>query len=414
FSCFCSLHNYYSGYINQNHLGSALMLTETPSKTPLYFNLHEKASGRLDDLPKGHTTIIGPSNAGKTVLLTTIDAMFQKYSIRSYFFDRNYGCEIYIRAVGGHYHRLVPGEVTGWNPCQLEDTPKNRHFLAEFLTALCTSSQNSLTPSDLNQITEVVERNYSLPLERRNLSTIASFFRLDFSGLESLSRYCKSTNRNGKSGDRSYLFDNEQDNFNTSASSLGFDMTHWLSDVGDPPDELLPISMYLFHRIDEHLDGRLTGLYLDEGWQFLNQPYWQKKLDEYLVTWRKRNAFLVFASQLPDKVAASSLGPALIQGSATNIFLANPKAQEADYCDSFKLSQREFELIRSTPIQSRYFLMKQGHEAAMTRFNLQGLEHYLKVLSGNDRSVQRCTELRNQFVDDPACWIPHFCQEEIE
>ncbi len=410
FSSFCSLHNYYSGYLDQNHLGSALMLAETPSKTPLYFNLHERASGRSDDLPKGHTTIIGPSNAGKTVLLTTIDAMFQKYGIRSYFFDRNYGCEIYIRAMRGSYHRLVPGEATGWNPCQLTDTLQNRDFLVDFIIALSTST-SPLSPSDLNQIAEVVERNYSLPLEKRRLSTIASFFRLDFSGLESLSRYCRYFDRNGKSGDRAYLFDNEVDSFNSQTHSLGFDMTHWLSDVGEPPDEFLPISMYLFHRVDEHLDGRLTALYLDEGWQFLNQPYWQKKLDEYLVTWRKRNAFIVFASQLPDKVAASPLGPALIQGSATNIFLPNSKAQEADYRGAFKLSQREFELIRSTPLQSRYFLMKQGHEAAIARFNLQGLERYLAVLSGNDNSVQHCTQLREQYGNDPAGWLPHFYQE---
>lgn len=414
FSCFCSLHNYYSGYINQNHLGSALMLAETPSKTPLYFNLHERASGRSDDLPKGHTTIIGPSNAGKTVLLTAIDAMFQKYGVRSYFFDRNAGCEIYIRAMGGHYHRLTPGDATGWNPCQLSDTPRNRDFLCDLLTALSNNTQHPLTPGDLNQIAEVVERNYGLSFEKRNLSTITSFFRLDFTGLASLSRYCRSLDRNGKSGDRAYLFDNEFDSFNTEANTLGFDMTHWLSEAGEPPDELLPISMYLFHRIDEHLDGRLTALYLDEGWQFLNQAYWQKKLDEYLATWRKRNAFIVFASQLPDKVAASPLGPALIQGSATNIFLANPKAHEADYRGAFKLSQREFELIRSTPLQSRYFLMKQGFDAAMARFNLHGLEKYLAVLSGNDQSVQRCAQLREQVGDDPALWLPHFYNEVVK
>ena len=257
----------------------------------------------------------------------------------------------------------------------------------------------------------MVERNYSLIFEKRNLSNIASFFRLDFSGLESLNRYCRSLDRNGKSGDRAYLFDNDQDTFNTSANTLSFDMTHWLSDADEPPEELLPISMYLFHRIDEQLDGRLTALYLDEGWQFLNQPYWRKKLDEYLVTWRKRNAFIVFASQLPDKVAASSLGPALIQGSATNLFLANPKAQEADYRGAFKLSQREFELVRSLSPQSRYFLMKQGHDAAIARFNLQGLEKYLAVLSSNEQSVRRCADLRQLHGENPTDWLSHFYEE---
>jgi type IV secretion system protein VirB4 len=149
FSCFCSLHNYYAGYLNENHLGSALMLAETSSKTPFYLNLHEKASGRKDDLPKGHTTLIGPSNAGKTVIITTIDAMMQKYGVRSFFFDRNYGCEIYVLAMGGVYNRLLPGEPTGWNPCQLPKNEKNKKFLRDFLEVLATSPTASLTASDI-------------------------------------------------------------------------------------------------------------------------------------------------------------------------------------------------------------------------------------------------------------------------
>jgi type IV secretion system protein VirB4 len=176
FTCFCPLHNYYSGTIDANHLGGALMQVETPSKTPLYLNLHEKASGRKDDLSKAHTLAIGPSNSGKTALMTTIDTMFKKYGIRSFFFDRNLGCEIYVRARGGIYNRLLPGEPTHWNPCQIQDTPKNRKFLRDFMTVLTTSSTAALTAHDFKEIHEVVERNFTLPFLQRNLSNISSFF----------------------------------------------------------------------------------------------------------------------------------------------------------------------------------------------------------------------------------------------
>jgi len=414
FSCFCSLHNYYSGYINANHLGSALMLIETASKTPFYFNLHERASGNKNDLPKGHTLLIGPSNAGKTVIMTTIASMYRKHGIRSIFFDRNRGCEIFIRANHGIYNRLLPGEATHWNPCQLKDIPKNRQFLREFIKVLSSSASNVLSASDCQQIAEVVERNFTLPFEKRNLSNIASFFSLNFSGLEAFSRYVNLPDRTGKSGDRAYLFDNEVDRLNFNSDLFGFDMTHWLNDTGQPPEELLPISMYLFHRMEEYFDGRLTGLFLDEGWQWLQQPYWREKLQEYLVTLRKANVFIFLATQLPDKIAESSLSSGLIQGSATILYLANPKALEKDYIHHFKCTPREYELIKNFDPQLRYFLIKQSNESAVGRINLQGLSKYLDVLSSNTSSVAYCDLLRDEMGDDPTKWLPSFYQGIVQ
>lgn len=408
FSCFCSLHNYTSGYRHQNHLGGALMLVETRSRTPFYFNIHEKASGKKNDLSKGHTTIIAPSNAGKTVIMTAIDCFFQKYGVTSFFFDRQRGCEVYVRAMGGQYHCLMPGEITGWNPCQLSDTPKNRKFLRDFIEVLATTDTQLLSATDVNQIAEVVDRNFSLLFEKRNLSTITSFFRLDFNGLSALSRYVRLPDRTGRSGDRAYLFDNDADTLNFNAKTMGFDLTHWLSDTSEKNDELLPISMYLFHRIESCLDGRLVNVYFDEGQQILNHPYWENKIDDWLVTWRKLNANLLFGTQFIDKIAKSKLASPLIQGSATNIFLANPKAQEQDYIESFKLTPREFDIVKTLVPQERYFLVKQNHESAIVRINLFGLEKYVAVLSGNITSVDYCETLRAERGDEPSTWLPAF------
>lgn len=413
FSCYCSLHNYYSGYIDGNHLGGAGTLVETASKTPLFFNLHEKASGRKDDLPKGHTTLIAPSGGGKTVILMAIDALYQKYDPKSIIFDRGRGCEIAVLANNGVYNRLLPGVSTGWNPFQLPDTHENKKFLRDFLEVLCQSKSSPLTARDMSIIAEVVERNYSLPVEKRNLSNISTFFDLDFSGLDALGRYIREPDRHGKPGDRAYLFDNDTDNLNLDPRKIGFDMTHWLSDGVEQPEELLPISMYLFHRITESLNGQLTILFLDEGWQFLSQPYWVKRLEAAQVTWRKKNGLIFFASQRPDQIAASSLGVALIQSSATNIFLPNPKANEEDYIKGFNLTHKEFEIIKNTPIQSRYFLYKQGQEAAIARMNLSGLDQYLAVLSSNDNTVVLCEEIREEVGEDPKKWLPIFYERVL-
>ncbi len=409
FSCFCSMHNYYTGYINKNHLGSALMLAETRSRTPFYFNLHEKASGKKNDLSKGHTTIIGTTGAGKTVLMMAIDIFFNKYGIKSFIFDRNRGCDIYVRAMGGNYFLLSPQESTCLNPCQLADNPNNRAFLRDFIKQLINRPDLILTARDENQISEVVDRNFSLPFEKRTLSNISSFFKQDFAGLDALSKWLKLPDRTGKSGEYAYLFDHPIDTLNLNSKTIGFDMTYILGAEGDDKKELLtPVMMYLFHRIQNSLNGQLTGVYLDEGWQFLNHPYWVKKLDEYLVTWRKLNAFIVFATQLPDKVAKSPLASGLIQGSATNIFLPNPKAEMSDYIEGFKLTTKEFDIIKNTTMQSRYFLIKQGFDSAVVKLDLSNMDKYLAVISGNNQTVALCENLRQTYGENLNLWLPHF------
>lgn len=412
FSCFASLHNYYHGYYNQNHLGSALMLAETPSKTPFYLNLHERSSGRKNDIPKGHTLLIGPSNAGKTVIMTCIDAMMQKYQIRSFLFDRDFGMEIYVRAMQGRYYRLTPEEPTGFNPCQLEDTPKNRDFLRNLIRLLCTDSTTELSSSDISQIAEVVERNYTLSFNKRTLSNISFFFSYEFSGLGALSRWLQIADSTGRSGEYAWVFDNPADTFDTeSISTFGFDMTYLLSSKQETKDHLTPVMYYLFHRIENTLGkNRLTGVYLDEGWQLLDNPYWVDKISNYLATWRKANAFVFFATQLPKTVISSPLAAALNSNTATHIYLANPKADASDYLNSLKLTAREFEIISMLKPQSRYFLIKQGRESAIVRINLQGLEKYIRVLSGNLDSVQDCEDLRKTVGDDPVVWLQLFYQ----
>ena len=47
---------------------------------------------------------------------------------------------------------------------------------------------------------------------------------------------------------------------------------------------------YLFHRIEDRFDGRLTLLIVDEGWLALDDPGFAAQLREWLKTLRKKNA----------------------------------------------------------------------------------------------------------------------------
>lgn len=412
FSCLYPLHSDDVGYRDGNHLGDALMVAVTSNNSCFNFNIHARASGRLDDRSHGHTLLLAPTNSGKTAQMTMMDAAFQKYKMRSFFFDRNRGCEIYVLARGGVYCRLSSGKSTGFNPCQLEDTPRNRDFLREFFKALSTYGGEVLTARDENFIDDLVAGNYSIPFEKRNLSNIAPFLPIDFKGRRSFFRFIHLADESGKSGHLAYLFDNHKDTLTLNVNCAGFDLTDWLSDSGEEKPELVPLTMYLFHRLEETFGKDLTGVYFDEGLQYLKKGYWSKKIGEYVNTRRKDNVFIMLAAQDPQNVASSSIGQTLIQGAATLICFSNSKATEEVYCGQLKLSKKEFESVKQLNPYDRYFLYKQSHNASIVRFPLFGIEKYLKVLSSNSSSVEYCEQLRARLGDAPENWLPEFLKGE--
>jgi type IV secretion system protein VirB4 len=76
-----SLHNYPAGKASANHWGPAVTVLNTTSGTPYFFNFHVR--------DVGHTMIIGPTGAGKTVLLNFLCAQAQKFNPRTFFFDKD-------------------------------------------------------------------------------------------------------------------------------------------------------------------------------------------------------------------------------------------------------------------------------------------------------------------------------------
>src|SRR6478609_3939361 len=128
---FISLHGFPVGQPTANHWGDAVSVLETTSATPYFFNFHE------GDL--GHFSIIGPSGSGKTVVLNFLTAQAQKFGPRTIFFDKDRGAEIFLRAAGGHYSVLRPGEPTGFNPLRLPNTAENKAFLRDWLAILLTA-----------------------------------------------------------------------------------------------------------------------------------------------------------------------------------------------------------------------------------------------------------------------------------
>ena len=72
----------------------------------------------------------------------------------------------------------------------------------------------------------------------------------------------------------------------------------------------------------------------------------------------------------------------VITQTATLLLLPNPGATREEYCNGLRLSQEEFERVRSLGESSRQFLIKQRGLSAVCRLDLYGQSELLDVLSG--------------------------------
>jgi type IV secretion system protein VirB4 len=392
---FASLHNYPTGRISRNHWGDAVTVFDTTSGTPYFFNFHQR--------DVGHTTVIGPTGAGKTVLMNFLCAQAQKFRCRLFFFDKDRGAEIFIRALNGVYNMIEPGERCQFNPLQLPDTMENRNFIAEWLRSLVTVNDEQFTAEDMGRISEAVEGNYKLAKENRILRNIAPFF-----GMAGPGTLAGRVSLWHSGGQYAGLFDNPTDTIDFSESSVfGFEMGQVLSNKAT----LAPVLLYLFHKVNLSLDGTPTMIVLDEAWALIDNKIFASKIKDWLKVLRKLNAMVVFATQSVEDATNSSISDTLIQQTATQIFLPNPKATDV-YRKAFMLSEREFNLLKTTDPGSRFFLVKQGKDVVVARIDLSGMDDVIMVLSGRAETVGILDEVRNEVGDDPEKWLPIF-QERV-
>ena len=203
-------------------------------------------------------------------------------------------------------------------------------------------------------------------------------------------------------GEHAWLFDNPADQLNLDIRNAGFDMTALL----DNPALRTPAMMYLFHRVDERLDGSPSMIVIDEGWKALDDDVFVHRLKDWMKTIRKRNGVVGFATQSARDAIESKIAATIIEQSATQLFMSNPKAQASDYCGGFGLTEHELDLVRSLPEHLRCVLIKQGGNSVVARLDMGNMPDAITILSGREASVRKLDELRRDHGDAPSEWMP--------
>ncbi|TDK22673.1 VirB4 family type IV secretion/conjugal transfer ATPase [Luteimonas aestuarii] len=409
------LHNFATGKRDNNPWGDSVTALQTTNGQPYYFNFHatHPAENSLGEKAIANTMVIGKSGTGKTALINFLLSQAQKFDPvpTIFFFDKDRGAEIFVRACGGNYLALENGQPTGFNPFQCERSDANVQFLGNLVKVLAGKSH--YTAREDEDIFRAVENMLDMPMHLRSMTNFQkSLPNMGDDGLYARLRKWTAGNALG------WVFDNPVDSIDLGrASIIGFDYT----DVIDNPEVRVPVINYLLHRLEDLIDGRPLIYVMDEFWKILDGSGGLKEFAKNKQkTIRKQNGLGIFATQSPEDALASDISAALIEQTATLILLPNPNAAREDYIEGLKLTEAEFHVIKSLDERSRSFLVKQGHASTVCQLNLRGLDDALAVISASTDNIEimhrivREESMRHE-IDiaelAPEQWLPRFYQE---
>lgn len=408
------LHNFAVGKKSHNPWGGCVTTLQTTNGQPYYFNFHatHPAEDSLGEKAIGNTLVIGKSGTGKTALINFLLSQAQKLDPPPtvFFFDKDHGAEIFVRACGGHYLALENGRPTGFNPFQCERNETNIQFLGDLMKVLAGKSIYSAREEE--DIFRAVENMLDTPMHLRNITNFQkSLPNMGDDGLYARMRKWTAGNALG------WVFDNSTDTIDLSrANIIGFDYT----DLIDNPEVRAPVINYLLHRLESLIDGRRLIYVMDEFWKILEGKGGLKEFAKNKQkTIRKQNGLGIFATQSPEDALASDISAALIEQTGTMVLLPNPNASREDYVDGLKLTEAEYKVVVSLDERSRCFLVKQGHASTVCRLNLRGMDDALSVISASTdnieimhRVLQEHAQALGVAVDDlrPGQWLGAFLE----
>lgn len=330
----------WAGQSWNEHLGGPPLLSATTQATTPF-----RLSTHLGDV--GHTLIVGPTGAGKSVLLSLIAMQFRRYGEAQVFaFDKGRSMRASVLALGGAFHDLGDESELAFQPLAAIDSDEGKARAQAWLLGVLAQEGVSLDPtikdavwSALGNLAEapVAERTltgFSLLLQRSDLRDAIKPFTID--------------------GAHGGLFDAETDTLELT-DVQGFEMEGLMRREA----AIAPALSYLFDRLEARFDGRPTLLVLDEAWVFLDHPLFAERLRDWLKTLRKKNVSVVFATQSLSDIQNSKIAPAIIESCPSRIFLPNARAQEAGIrtaYEGFGLNGRQIEIITSaTPKRDYYY-----------------------------------------------------------
>ncbi len=327
-----------------------LLFGKTEGSTPFRFSLH------VGDV--GHTLVVGPTGAGKSVLLALMALQFRRYAGAQVFaFDFGGSIRAAALAMGGDWHDLGGGLTDGAETsvslqplARIHDTPE-RAWAADWIVAILMREGITITPEVKEHLWSSLTSLASAPVAERTLTGLSVLLQSQ-TLKRALQPYCVG-------GPYGRLLDAESERLGEAEVQV-FE-TEGLIGTG----AAAAVLAYLFHRIEDRLDGRPTLLIVDEGWLALDDEGFAGQLREWLKTLRKKNASVIFATQSLSDIDGSAIAPAIIESCPTRLLLPNERAIEPQIMAIYRrfgLNDRQIEILaRAMPKRDYYCQSRRGN-----------------------------------------------------
>ncbi len=400
FADFGSPHNWDAGSRDNLRWGGPLAVFRTGGGTPFWFSFHREGSSDAEG--PGTTALFGATGEGKTALVNFLLSCSTRLPEppQIVVFDMNRACEPFIRALGGTYLSLQPGQNLGFNPFAIATDEIGIAWLEGFIKRL--TDVEKLTPEQEARIAAGLRRLAEGDPDLRSFGDFIGTLRSVDDGDAPVQLLDVLAKWHG-GGARSWLFDNDRDSFEIDQQVTAFDLTALLKDS----DIRMPLLDYLFFRLERKLEsGKPMIIVLEEAWSVVDDPRFAKRIDDWIRTIRMRNGIIVFSTQNASDASKAAISDTLIQSTENRIFFPNPQANEDTYCGKFRLSKDELACVRGMTPKCRSILFKSSRDSILLNTRLDADPGTLKVLSGTAKSVQEMDRLLATYGEDG--WLEPF------
>jgi type IV secretion system protein TrbE len=365
-----------------------LFQATTDGLTPFRFHMH------VSDV--GHGIGCGQIGSGKSTLNCYMIAQFQKFLRAQVFaFEKGRSAYVLTKAAGGEHWDLGNDTIRAAPLIGIDQLVEREWAHGYIVILLRLALHRELTPAEDEALWRALELLAKSPRQFRTMTALQGVLQEDtLKG--ALSRYTLA-------GPMGRYLDADQD------EALASRFITFELETLQNNEALVPVLLYLFHRIEQRLDGRPTFISLDEAaWILLTESVFGEQLEEWLINLRKRNAVVWLWAQSLDYVSRSKYRATILQGCPSRIFLHDPDAQTPNMAQiyrDFGLGDREIEMIARELVPKRTYLLITPDGSTVLDLELDPVTLSF-VGAGSPDDIRRARELAARHGPQwPAWWL---------
>lgn len=325
----------------------------------------------------GHTFMAGATGSGKSISLALFASEYLKYpKTRVIYID--YGLSCLNTVLSNHGTMFIPGvDKTTFSP--FHNARDHIDSVISFVESIAIANGIKMTPEDRVSIKEVC---MALPYGKENLETFYALLKDEMKDpttgkdkelVITLYEYISTLGGGifNATEDMFSSYDSHHKEERENTRIIGIELEPLLN--GKSEALIYPTLTFLLNKIQEFfMPSEPCMVILDEAWKFLKDKFFSSFIETWLRTLRKKNAFVVIATQEIEDLTRSEIAHVILDSSSARIFLSNKRATEPrlysaytkdDNGNGLGLEDYQVDIISSLPPFTALVLQDGGSEA---------------------------------------------------